>query len=167
MDPARKKPTVEVWFDEYHKRLLGFLTHDLNVEAEADDLAQEVFLRLLRLDEPEAINHPRAFLFRIAANVVSDWRDRYRRLRIDAPETFEQLATDETPVKTLVSKARAKAVNEALKDLPPAQSAALVLRVKHGLTYKQVAEHLGVTERMVKRYVVKGYASLREQLAEL
>lgn len=167
MDPARKKPTVEAWFDEYHKRLLGFLTHDLNVEAEADDLAQEVFLRLLRLDEPEAINHPRAFLFRIAANVVSDWRDRYRRLRIDAPETFEQLATDETPVKTLVSKARAKAVNEALKDLPPAQSAALVLRVKHGLTYKQVAEHLGVTERMVKRYVVKGYASLREQLVEL
>ena len=167
MDPARKKPKVEAWFDEYHKRLLGFLTHDLNVEAEADDLAQEVFLRLLRLDEPEAVNHPRAFLFRIAANVVSDWRDRYRRLRIDAPETFEQLATDETPVKTLVSKARAKAVNEALKDLPPAQSAALVLRVKHGLTYKQVAEHLGVTERMVKRYVVKGYASLREQLVEL
>ena len=167
MDPARKKPTVEAWFDEYHKRLLGFLTHDLNVEAEADDLAQEVFLRLLRLDEPEAINHPRAFLFRIAANVVSDWRDRYRRLRIDAPEKFDQLASDETPVNTLVSKARARAVNEALKALPPAQSAALVLRVKHGLTYKQVAEHLGVTERMVKRYVVKGYASLREQLVEL
>ena len=42
-----------------------------------------------------------------------------------------------------------------------------MLRVKHGLTYKQVAEHLGVTERMVKRYVVKGYASLREKLVEL
>lgn len=167
MDPARKKPTVETWFEEYHQRLLNFLTHDLNVEAEADDLAQEVFLRLLRLDDTEAIRHPRAFLFRIAANVVSDWRDRYRRLRIDSPETFDQLATEETPVGTLVSRARAQAVNEALKQLPPTQSAALVLRVKHGLTYKQVAEHLGVTERMVKRYVVKGYASLREKLVEL
>lgn len=167
MDPARKKPTVEAWFDEYHKRLLGFLTHDLNVEAEADDLAQEVFLRLLRLDDPEAINHPRAFLFRVAANVVSDWRDRHRRLRIDSPETFDAIASEETPADALVADARAKAISEALKQLPPVQSAALVLRVTHGLTYKEVAQHLGVTERMVKRYVVKAYAKLRECLAEL
>ena len=167
MESARKKPTVEAWFEQYHKRLLGFLTHDLNVEAEADDLAQEVFLRLLRLDDTEAVNHPRAFLFRIAANVVSDWRDRHRRLWVDSPETFDDIAGDSSPVNTLVSRARAKAVNDALQQLPPAQGAALVLRIKHGLTYKEVAEHLGVTERMVKRYVVKGYAKLRELLAEL
>ena len=68
--------------DEYHQRLLNFLMHDLNGAAEADDFAQEIFLRLLRLDGIEAIRHPCAFLFRIAANVVSDWCDRYRR-RVD------------------------------------------------------------------------------------
>jgi len=164
---ASKKPTVEAWFDQYHQRLLGFLTHELNVETEADDLAQEVFLRLLRLEDTEAVNHPRAFLFRIASNVVSDWRDRNRRLLVESPQTFEQMPSLASPEKTLVAEARAKALNEALKRLPHIQSSALVLRVKHGLTYGEVANHLGVSERMVKRYVVKGYAAMREYLVDV
>ena len=167
MTQATENPTVEAWFDQYHQQLLGFLTHELKVEAEADDLAQEVFLRLLRLEDREAVLHPRAFLFRVAANVVSDWRVRHRRVRVDPPETFEQFPSAANPVSSLVSAARTKALNEALSRLPPVQSAAIVLRMKHGLTYKQVARHLEVTERMVKRYVVKGYAAMREYLVDL
>ena len=167
MSNPSRKPTVEAWFDRYHHRLLGFLTHELNVEAEADDLAQEVFLRLLRLDDPDAVNHPRAFLFRIASNVVSDWRDRHRRVKLESPETFEQMPSTANPINTLVAGARAEALDEALKRLPSSQSSALVLHVKHGLTYREVASHLGVSERMVKRYVVKGYASLRDYLADV
>lgn len=167
MSDAERKRTVEAWFDQYHHRLLGFLTHELNTEAEAADLAQEVFLRMLRLDDPEAVHHPRAFLFRVASNVVSDWRDRHRRMKVEAPETFEQMPGPTGPAEALVADARARALEAALRRLPPAQRSALVLRVKHGFTYRDVASHMGVSQRMVKRYVVKGYANLRGYLADL
>ncbi|MEO1202074.1 MAG: sigma-70 family RNA polymerase sigma factor [Pseudomonadota bacterium] len=167
MSKRNARATVEGWFDQYHDRLLWFLTHELNVEAEAADLAQEVFLRMLRLDDVSAINHPRAFLFRVASNVVSDWRDRNRRIAVEAPSTFDQLSSTSEPVDSLVASARASALDKALKGLPPSQSSALVLRVKHGLTYREVASHMGVSERMVKRYIVKGYARLRDELQNL
>ena len=65
---------VAGWYRQYHKRLLKYLRGSLRTESDAQDLSQEVFLRLLRLPEERVIEHPRAYLFRVAANVLSDWR---------------------------------------------------------------------------------------------
>ena len=43
-----------------------------------DDLAQEVFLRLLRYSDDIAVDNPQGYLFRIAANVANEWRERSR-----------------------------------------------------------------------------------------
>lgn len=167
MSRAKRDAKVEAWFQAFHGRLLGYLTHRMNVEAEAEDLAQEVFLRLLRLDDPAVVNHPRAFLFRIAANVVDDWRDRHYRLSVQSPERFDMLESSADPGSDAVASERERAIVRALDRLPSAQRSAVVLKTRHGMTHKAIAEHLGVSERMVKRYIVKGYARLRDYLAEL
>ena len=61
---------------------------------------------------------------------------------------------------------RSLQVNEALQALPPMYRTVIVLRTQEGMTYREVADHLGITERAVKRHIVKGYARLRDSLAE-
>ena len=167
MAETKRSADVEAWFEEFHGRLLGYLTHRLNMEAEAEDLAQEVFLRLLRLEDPAAVNHPRAFLFRIAANVVDDWRDRHYRVSVQPPDNFDALESGSNPGQEAIAQQRSAALEQALERLPRAHRGAVVLKAKHGLTHKEIAVRLGVSERRVKRYLIKGYARLREELAEL
>lgn len=167
MARTERNTKVEAWFEEFHGRLLGYLTHRLNIESEADDLAQEVFLRLLRLEDPAAVNHPRAFLFRIAANVVDDWRDRHFRVSVLPPDSFDEFESASDPAQEALAVQRERALERALNRLPQAHRVAVVLKGKHGMSHKEIAERLGVSERMVKRYVIKGYARMRDYLAEL
>ena len=167
MGQANPDNSIEAWFDEFHVHLLAYLTHRLNMEAEAEDLAQEVFLRLLRLDDPTVVNHPRAFLFRIASNVVNDWRDRHYRVEVRNPDRFDELGSESDPYADTVAGERARALDRALDRLPPSQRAAIVLKTKHGMSHKSIARHIGASERMVKRYLIKGYAGLRQYLAGL
>jgi RNA polymerase sigma factor (sigma-70 family) len=157
---------VARWFEENHERLLRFLALSLDAEGEAEDLAQEVFLRMLRVDNAELVRHPRAYLYRVAANVANEWRMRGRRFVVLPPSDFEGLTAPEQPEEDPDGRDRSLQVNQALEALPPMYRAAIVLRTQEGMNYREVAERLGVTERMVKRYIVKGYARLRDSLAE-
>lgn len=65
-------PDVARWYDEYHLRLLSFLRANLRAESDAEDISQEVYLRLLRIPEERVVEHPRAYLLRVAANVIND-----------------------------------------------------------------------------------------------
>src|SRR5690349_20999913 len=72
-NPAR----LANWFREWRKPLLKFLARrHRGAGADLDDLAQEVFLRLLRYDRAEVVDEPRGYLFKIAANVAHDWSKR-------------------------------------------------------------------------------------------
>jgi len=166
MESTEQHRQVALWFEENHERLLRFLAHSLDAEGEAEDLAQEVFLRMLRIDNAELVRHPRAYLYRVAVNVANEWRMRGRRFVVVPPSDFEGLATPDQPEEDLEERDRSLEVNRALASLPPMYRAAIVLRTQEGMTYREVAERLGVTERMVKRYIVKGYARLRDSLAE-
>ena len=158
-------PRAVGWFEEFHDRLLRFLTSRVYAESDAQDLAQEVFLRVLRIPDPDLVEHPRAYLYRIAANVVDDWRGARGRMEVRPPEAFEAAVDDSEAADELIESERARAVDGALRRLPPTYRAVLVLHTQHGLSCKAIAGHLGITERMVKRYVVKGYARMRDELA--
>jgi len=166
LESADRHQQVAQWFEENHERLLRFLSLSLDAEGEAEDLAQEVFLRMLRVDNADLVRHPRAYLFRVAANVANEWRVRGRRFVVRPPADFEGLSAPEQPEQELEGQDRSLQVNQALQSLPPMYRAVIILRTQEGMTYREVAEHLGITERMVKRHIVKGYARLRDSLAE-
>lgn len=69
-------------FREKYVPLLRFLVTRLPHRADAEDLAQEAFLRLLRVPHSDLIRQPDAYLFRIAANLVLEFRLRARRSRV-------------------------------------------------------------------------------------
>ena len=171
-DPSEKLtdtggPDVAGWYDEYHLRLLKYLRSSLRTETDAQDVSQEVYLRLLRVPEDRVIDHPRAYLFRVAANVVNDWRAGERMFETRAPEDLDQVPDSHNSDQEYDDSMRKVLINQAIVALPTHYRAALLLSAQHGMTYREIASHMDVTERMVKRYIVKAYARLREELAAL
>lgn len=134
--------------------------------AELDDLAQEVFLRLLRYSEKTAVENPLGYLLRIAGNVASEWRERARVSKPHEQGWLDELLIepDQEPQNS-VSQARSdESVQAAVDRLPRRQRDVLLLRVNEGLTYKQIADRLGLTPRVVLRDLTRAYSQLRMQL---
>lgn len=156
---------VARWYDEYHLRLLGFLRANLPAESDAEDISQEVYLRLLRIPEDRIVEHPRAYLLRVAANVIHDWRAGQKLYETRPPEELDQAPAPDDSGEHYDRKKRLERVERALAGLPPHYRSAVVLKTRHGMSYGEIAGHLGVSERMVKRYIVKAYARLRDRLS--
>jgi len=160
--PAERVLTA---FEQYRERLQRFLRNRSPRTDVASDLAQEVYLRLLRFPPQELIRRPQAYLYRIASNVLHDFNLR----TIDDCVTFDSSTVDELaestanswvddPADQLSSEQELAAL---LADLPVAHRAALVLAKRDGLSYEAIAEKLGVTEHAVKKYVVRAMAHCR------
>lgn len=129
-----------------------------------DDVAQEVFLRLLRYENAELIEHPQAYLFKMASNVAGEWalRSRHRHPH-DARWLVDLYATSD-PEREVVRQAANEQVRQAIAGLPPRQREVVRLHFGEGLARAQIAERLKTSERVVKRDLINAYSSLRTVL---
>src|SRR3954467_4222821 len=93
LKPSRQQSVAASTCEQYHAELHRFLMRRLHSAQQAQDLAQEAYLRLLRVEHSELIRQPRAYLYRIAVNLVSEFRLRAKREPITYDsESLEQLA---------------------------------------------------------------------------
>ena len=159
----------EVLFARWSGRLLRFVQRMVREEAVAEELVQEVFLRVYRARDrysPDAKFS--TWLYRIATNLALNelrrprQRDPHRSTDEDgAPELTAQMpATDDV----VHSRRVAEAVEEQLAALPEKQRAALLLTAVDGLSYAEVALALEVTEKAVKALVHRARSSLAGRL---
>jgi RNA polymerase sigma factor (sigma-70 family) len=155
------------WFEAWRRPLCMWLRRRSSVPpADIDDLAQEVFLRLLRYSDDTAVENPQGYLFRIATNVANEWRERARIRHPHDNAWLEDLQIDvsKQPENATKTDDRDRLVHAAVQLLPPRQREILLLHVNEGLTYKQIAQARGLTYRIVLRDLTKAYSSLRLQL---
>ena len=152
------------WFAEFEPLIRQALGSRVHGRGNIDDLAQEVYLRILRIPQPELVANPQAYLYRVAVNVAAEWRQRAAQALEHSSEPLDDLAATRNLERETGDTERDKTVQEALADLPIASRTAVILHTRDGLTYEQIAEHMGVTRRAVKRYIANGYANLRERL---
>ncbi|WP_161965714.1 RNA polymerase sigma factor [Steroidobacter cummioxidans] len=155
------------WFKDWRKPVRHWLSRRASVPAaELDDLAQEVFLRLLRYSDKTAVENPLGYLLRIAGNVASEWRTRARVSKPHDQEWLEDLLIepDQEPQNSVSQAGSDANVQAAVDKLPPRQRQVLLLRVNEGLTYKQIAERLQLSPRVVLRDLSRAYSQLRTRL---
>ena len=152
------------WFDA-QPQIAGALKSRLGDSPDLPDLAQEVFLRLLRIRQPELIRDPEAYVYRVALNVAQEWRLRAAQSKDHSSAALEALEAADEPEESTVRDQRQRIIRRAVAELPAATRSALLLHVYRDMTYEHVAEHMGVSRRAVKRYLANGYAALRVALA--
>src|SRR5712671_376693 len=99
MTSPDSKNRLSAWFQQWRLPLRKFLIRKGTVlSADLDDVAQEVFLRLMRYDRTELIEHPQAYLFKMATNVAAEWAIRGRHMRTHEPKWLAELG-DESQVE--------------------------------------------------------------------
>lgn len=160
---------VRELFLESWPELMRYLAFRVRNAAESEELAQEVYVRMMRLDQVHLIRNPRAYLFRVAASVLAD-RGRMQSRRITTEEiadAADQLADGSAgPYEQLLWRQRLDRVNDAINDLPERCRRALMLHRRDGWTYDEIAADLGVSRSMVKKYLRKALVLCRRALAE-
>lgn len=153
------------WFRRWRTPLRRFLSSRGAVRpADFDDVAQEVFLRLLRYDTAQIVEHPQAYLFKMAANVAAEWSIRSANRLPHESQWLASLVADQRPEEALDSETAQQEIKRALDTLSPRERAVLKLYFEEGLSQQEIAMRLGVSFRIVRRDFEKSYARLRREL---
>ncbi|MEJ1963798.1 MAG: sigma-70 family RNA polymerase sigma factor [Gammaproteobacteria bacterium] len=162
--PETAKRLTE-WFRQWRMPLRKFLIgHGAVSGADVNDVAQEVFLRLLRYDRAELIEYPQAYLFKMAANVANEWAIRARSRRPHESKWLTGLLAEDSPEHDAARAEACAEIERALSTLTSRQRAVLKLQFGEGVGRAQIAERLGSSERAVKRDLMKSYEKLRTEL---
>lgn len=165
MSDRDTKRLLTDWFHQWKSPLHKFLKGRSAVPAaDLEDVAQEVFLRLMRYDRTELVEHPQAYLYKMAANVAAEWAIRARYTRPHDSQWLAGLAAADEPQRACGSEAAEREVRRAIETLGPNHSRMLKLHFFVGLGHAEIAEQLGTTQRSVKRMLIKSYAKLRHEL---
>lgn len=148
-------------------RLRRFLASRVrDAMSDVPDMVQEVYLRLLRVNEPDSIESPEAYLLTIAKHVL--YEHRTRRVpttgAINIDLISEHLATDpaENPETQALSAERIESLQRVLAGLSRKAQAALILHRIEGLTLEEIGRRLGVSRSMAKKYLAKALAQCRK-----
>jgi RNA polymerase sigma factor (sigma-70 family) len=150
------------------RRLRRYLAARLRNAADVPDLVQEVFLRLMRVRRHESIRNPEAYVMTVAGHVLHQ-----HTLRgATAPESLSavdmlvdlQMATETDPVAQIDAQRRLQNLDLALEQLAPNVHAAFVLHRRDGMTLEEIAQRLGVSRSMVKKYLAKAVLQCHEHL---
>ena len=156
-----------VLVDRYLSAITRFALRTLGDRAEAEEVAQETFLRLWTAAadfEPHA--QPKTWLYRIARNQCID-RIRKRRAHGQEVELQEHEAGEDRPSALLLRKQIAAQVGEALATLPERQREAITLVHYEGLSSAEACEVLSVSAEALESLLARGRRALREQLRDV
>ena len=153
------------WFRDWQLPLRRFLARRrAGCAADIDDIAQEVFLRLLRYDRSELIDYPQAYLFKIASNVSAEWAMRSSRRMPHNSQWLAELVDSLSPEAEVEREALDEQLHAAVNALAARPREILRLHFGDGLTYEEIARRLGVTRKIVKRDIARAYGALRVSL---
>ena len=149
----------------YGPRLRRFLSVRLRNAADVPDLAQEVFLRLLRVDGYESIRSPEAYLFTIASHVIHQHAVRRSNepVSVDVAEVFSELKTpaSEDPCDQVAQAQRFEELEHMLALMPTRVATALVLHRVAGYSVQEVGDELGVSRETAKKYLARAVEHCR------
>lgn len=156
------------WFCQWRQPLRRYLLlRRAGSAADVEDMAQEVFLRLVRYDRADLITHPQAYLFKIAANVAAEWAVRQKRSLAHSADWLSELVDDADPEGMLERQETEATLLEQINNLPARAREMLRLHFAEGLKYEEVADRMGLTRRIVKRDLARAYAVVRMSLEAL
>jgi RNA polymerase sigma-70 factor (ECF subfamily) len=163
-DPAG----AEALFERHAPSILGFAGRMLGTRHDAEEICQEVFLKMIasahQYDERAPLM---SWLLSIAANACRDQlRQRKRTSPLPLSSAEHLAAPTPSAASTLLDEERRRSVERALQALSPEQREAVVLARYHGLPYQRVAEALGITEGAVKTRISRAVQTLRGLLSD-
>ena len=184
LPPIREPPDADTdgtagLLAAYHAKradLVRFFAARMNSAADAEDLIQDLYVKLSTSPPVEGVDNPSAFLHRTAVNLMLDrarsarraasrddaWRQSRRRV-----VGGEDAADEPSPEQATESRERLRRLAAAVDTLPPQTRRAFVLHKIEGLSQAQVAQRLGVSRKTVEKQISSALQKLLSKLRQM
>jgi RNA polymerase sigma factor (sigma-70 family) len=167
---SESRQLFEAAFRAHHAGLVQYLRHHVGNDADARDIAQETYLRLLRYRESQDLDSLKALLFRIATNLLAMRRRTARAQRWahhrPVDEEIGLLADEPSHDQRLASERQLDRLMEVIKRLPPKCQQVFVLSRFHDMTYLEIAKRCGISVKMVEKHIAKALGICRIEVGE-
>ncbi len=154
-------------FQKYNESLVRYLSVRLCSRRDAEEVAQEAYARMLKLDESDTISHMQAYLFKIASNIAIDrMRSQGRQPQhLSFDGVSDGLPAPAVSVDTIVgAREQLSLIMKIVAELPPKCRKAFLLYKFKELSYSEIAEQMQLTESMIRKYVLRAIAYCRSRL---
>jgi RNA polymerase sigma factor (sigma-70 family) len=145
----------------YHDSLINFLRQRLRTPEDANDVAQEAYIRMMQYQNSRQIRSPSSMLFRIAINVANDLgrSEQVRRASDQCSLDAVELVSDTPSAEREISgKQELELLRAAIEDLPPKCRQAFLLSRVRRMTYPEIAAHCGISVKMVEKHISRALA---------
>lgn len=146
----------------HHDALIRFLRRRLRDPADAEDMAQEAYIRMMRYEGSREVSSPSSLLYRVAGNLATDqFRAEQTRHAADHVDIHEIAPASEHPEadRELAAKEDLAVALQAIDELPPkCRQVFLLSRVRH-MTYQEIATHCGISVKMVEKHMHRALAT--------
>ena len=156
---------VKGLYESSYKELFAFLLRRSSNHQQAQDFSQEAFLRLIRVERKDLIEQPRAYLFRIAANLVHEKRlknvSQWQK-ESSALENVEEIPCEDDPHAHIERQKAIQDLEKILTSLPPIYQSVLLMRKRDGLNHAEIAEKLGISIHTVRKYLTRAVTECRK-----
>lgn len=153
--------TEAIW-REFHKKLKQFIILKVRSKDDADDILQEVFIRIHnKIDTLQDNQKLESWIYQITRNVIIDYY-RSKKQVIELPESLAEDDSSESEAAKRISPSVKKMINE----LPNIYKKALLLTEYSGMTQKQLAESLGLSLSGAKSRAQRARQQLKQMLLE-
>jgi RNA polymerase sigma factor (sigma-70 family) len=170
--PPDDDPLIAAYL-ERRANLVRFLAARAGSTAAAEDLAQELYLKLASRDRSIAADNPVAMLYRIAVNLMLDrvrgdqrsaQRDAAWRRDTSVTVGGEEIADEPAADEALASRERLRQLVDAVADLPPQMQRAFRLHKLEGLSHAQTAQAMGISVKSVEKHISAALKALTARL---
>ena len=161
---------LDAAFSRNRAGLLRYLRFRIGKAEDAHDIAQETYLRIMRVPNQDLIERPDAYVFKIAANLAGE----FLLKKSGAPETLDletlaEIGEDGDGCASAIAlehRSDLSRVHHVLADMAPLYQSVLILRKRDGLSHQEIADRLGVSIHTVKVYLKRAVAKLRAEWGE-
>jgi RNA polymerase sigma factor (sigma-70 family) len=148
-------------------QLRRFLVSRVRNASDVPDIIQEVFLRILRVPDHQAIRSPEAYLFTVARHVAQQHTlsQSAASPSVELQDMLTELAEEPNdPALEVSAQQSIEELERALQTLSPKARAAFLYHRRDGLTLEEIGGRLGVSRPQAKKYLAKALLQFRKQL---
>jgi len=167
----------EQFFHDQNRGLVHYIRSEFKRSDDAEDIAQNAFIRIQKLSEDGRINNPKAYLYQIASNLVIDKqrREKLHQNYVNRASTSESETGDYSyignsdaisPERILSARAELDAVKKAISAMPIKPRQAFLMHRIKGMSYNDIATEMNVSVSSVEKYILQALKFSRKAVQQ-
>ena len=166
-DPEARRSDISEAFVEQQRPLRAFISRFIRGPQDIDDIAQETFVRAFLAEQKGDIQHPKAYIYRVARNLAFETlskKSTQLTSYIEDSCDFSLLQSNEDIEVSTIVKEKFDRVKVAIAEMPPQCQRVFIMHKVYGFKYKEISQQLGISVSTVEKHIMTGLKKCKQSV---